>query len=61
MATDPVRQMEVEERSAAAQSTYQGKTYYFCALGCLEAFDKDPKRYLPKHTDVPGRMPPLGW
>jgi len=60
MATDPVCQMEVEERSAAAQSTYQGKTYYFCAPGCREAFDKDPERYLPKHTDIPGRTPPSG-
>lgn len=55
MATDPVCQMEVDEQSAVAQSTYGGKTYYFCAPGCREAFEKDPERYLPKKTDLLGR------
>ncbi len=55
MATDPVCRMEVDEQSAVAQSTYQGKTYYFCAAGCREAFEKDPERYLPKQTDLLGR------
>ncbi|MDH4243164.1 MAG: YHS domain-containing protein [Nitrospira sp.] len=52
---DPVCQMDVDEQSAAAHSTYQGKTYYFCALGCQEAFEKDPGRYIPKETDLLGR------
>lgn len=34
MAIDPVCKMEVDEKSAAATSEYQGKTYYFCAPGC---------------------------
>ena len=55
MATDPVCQMNVEERSAPWQSTHEGKTYYFCSLGCREAFDKDPGQYLPKTTDLLGR------
>jgi YHS domain-containing protein len=55
MATDPVCQMDVEEHSAAGQSTYDGKTYYFCSPGCREAFEKDPGRYLPKTTDLLGR------
>lgn len=42
MTTDPVCQMNVEERTAAGQSTHEGKTYYFCSLGCREAFEKDP-------------------
>jgi YHS domain-containing protein len=38
MATDPVCQMNVEEGTAAGQSTYEGKPYYFFSLGCREAF-----------------------
>jgi YHS domain-containing protein len=55
MATDPVCQMKVDESSAAGQSTYEGKTYYFCSPGCQEAFEKDPGRYLEKTTDLLGR------
>jgi len=55
MATDPVCQMDVEERSAAGQSSYEGKTYYFCSPGCRESFENDPARYLPKTTDLLGR------
>ena len=55
MPIDPVCQMEVDEQSAAARSTYQGETYYFCAPGCQEAFEKDPGQDLPKETDLLGR------
>ncbi len=33
MAIDPVCDMEVDEEKAAATTTYQGQTYYFCAVG----------------------------
>jgi YHS domain-containing protein len=46
MAIDPVCKMTVEEQKAAATSIYQGTTYYFCAKGCKEAFDKSPEKYL---------------
>jgi YHS domain-containing protein len=55
MMKDPVCQMDVDEQSAAAHSTYQGKTYYFCAPGCREAFDKDPARYVSTQADLLGR------
>ncbi|MGE3979777.1 MAG: YHS domain-containing protein [Nitrospira sp.] len=58
MQRDPVCQMDVDEQTAAAQSTYQGKTFYFCSSGCREAFDKDPGQYVPKETDLPGRKTP---
>jgi YHS domain-containing protein len=45
-AIDPVCKMKVEENKAAATSEYQGKKYYFCALGCKKAFDKSPEKYL---------------
>jgi YHS domain-containing protein len=46
MAKDPVCGMEVDEKKAAATSTHEGKTYYFCAKGCKNAFDKEPEKYL---------------
>ncbi len=48
MAIDPVCKMQVEESKAAATSEHKGKEYYFCAVGCKKAFDKDPEKYLAK-------------
>ncbi|MBI2848442.1 MAG: ATP-binding cassette domain-containing protein [Chloroflexi bacterium] len=42
---DPVCGMALERFSAAALSTYEGKTYYFCASGCKKVFDDDPGKY----------------
>jgi YHS domain-containing protein len=47
MAKDPVCNMDVDPKRAAAQSTYKGQTIYFCAVGCKVKFDADPERYLP--------------
>ena len=46
MAIDPVCKMNVDEEKAIATSEYQGKKYYFCAVGCKKAFDKNPEDYL---------------
>ena len=46
MAIDPVCKMEVNEKEAAATSDYQGRKYYFCAVGCQKVFDKEPEKYL---------------
>jgi len=46
MAKDPVCGMDVKEEEAAATYEYQGKTYYFCAVGCKEKFAQDPERFL---------------
>ena len=45
MAKDPVCGMEVDEKKAAAKSQHMGKTYYFCAPGCKNAFDTNPGKY----------------
>lgn len=45
MAIDPVCGMDVDEKTAAATSEYKGQTYYFCALGCKKAFDKEPDKF----------------
>lgn len=42
MAKDPVCGMEVRE-GKAVESTYMGKTYYFCNKSCRRAFDSKPE------------------
>ena len=43
---DPVCGMEVDEKRGKYRSEYMGKTYYFCAAGCKEAFDNNPEKYV---------------
>jgi YHS domain-containing protein/positive regulator of sigma E activity len=43
---DPVCGMEVDPARAAVKIDYEGKTYFFCNAGCLEAFIREPSRYL---------------
>lgn len=50
MAVEPVCKMNVDEKNAAATYEYKGKTYYFCAVGCKEAFAKGPEKH-PKRKD----------
>lgn len=46
---DPVCGMEVSRKSAVEETTYQGKTYYFCAQTCRKAFEADPAKYIHQH------------
>jgi YHS domain-containing protein len=46
MAKDLICGMQVDEKSPAGTSEYEGKTYYFCSPGCKTAFDKDPEKYI---------------
>jgi Cu+-exporting ATPase len=43
---DPVCGMEVAPESAAAQSEYNGQTYYFCSPVCKQRFDADPNNFI---------------
>lgn len=43
---DPVCHMEVSAHNADIRSTYQSKTYYFCAEGCKKEFDAKPEKFL---------------
>ncbi len=45
-ALDPVCQMKVRKKTAAATTVYNGETYYFCSPQCKSAFKKAPLRYL---------------
>ena len=42
---DPVCGMTVQAAGARYTSTYDGKTFLFCGLGCKERFDHEPERY----------------
>ena len=46
---DPVCGMEVSRLTAPAATNYQGKTYYFCATVCKEAFEAEPEKYIHHH------------
>jgi len=48
MAKDPVCGMMVDETKAAGTSIYKGMTYFFCAKGCKDRFDKNPEAFLGK-------------
>jgi YHS domain-containing protein/positive regulator of sigma E activity len=45
---DPVCGMAVDPARAAAKIDFEGKTYFFCNAACLEAFIREPSRYLAK-------------
>ena len=45
-AIDPVCGMEVDPKNAKLISIHRGYKYYFCAEGCLKAFEADPDKYL---------------
>ena len=38
---DPVCHMDINITTAAGRSDYDGKTYYFCSMGCKRDFDTD--------------------
>ena len=46
MAKDLVCGMDVDEKNSQYKSTYEGKTYYFCAPGCKKMFDANPEKYI---------------
>ncbi len=49
---DPVCKMKVDPERAPAKAEYKGKTYYFCAPGCKEAFVKNPERYVREEGEL---------
>jgi YHS domain-containing protein len=46
MEKDVVCGMQVDPKTAAATSEYNGKEYYFCAKVCKEKFDANPQQYV---------------
>ncbi len=42
---DPVCDMRVSPKTAGFTHTHKGKTYYFCASGCVKIFKENPTKY----------------
>ncbi|MCM2329320.1 MAG: YHS domain-containing protein, partial [Lysobacter sp.] len=45
MATDPVCGMQIDEKSAAGSSVFEGRTHYFCSAACKTRFDANPSEF----------------
>jgi len=45
VAIDPICKMDVDPETASGKVEYEGKTYYFCAVGCMKRFQEDPEKY----------------
>ena len=45
---DPICGMDVTPQTAAGKSEHNGQTYYFCSMGCKNAFDAAPEKHLNK-------------
>ena len=43
---DVVCGMRVSTKLSPFRATFRGKTYYFCASGCLRRFKEEPGRYV---------------
>jgi YHS domain-containing protein len=56
MVKDPVCGMVIDAATAAGSSEYEGVTYYFCAVGCKEAFDAEPSKYVGAAAAAPQPM-----
>ena len=46
----------IDRATAAAQSQYEGRTFYLCSEQCLRQFESDPARYAGA-ADVSGSKP----
>ncbi len=46
LAHDPVCHMQVTTQQNLFTSQHAGKTYYFCASGCLKKFEENPRNYV---------------
>ena len=47
---DPVCKMVIDEKLAPEKYDYKGETYFFCAKGCKDKFEKEPEKYLARKT-----------
>jgi Cu+-exporting ATPase len=42
---DPVCGMNITPETAQATAEYDGRTFYFCSVGCKETFVSHPEKY----------------
>ena len=56
---DVVCGMTIDSDSAAGQSQFEGRTFYFCSAQCKRQFDADPGRYTANATSAGDRAETL--
>ncbi|UCD82259.1 MAG: YHS domain-containing protein [Desulfobacterales bacterium] len=47
---DPVCGMQVDACATDLVAEYRDRMFYFCAHGCLQAFEKNPDKYFAQTT-----------
>lgn len=57
MVKDPVCGMMLESTEAAGTYAYKGVTYYFCSRDEIDAFAKNPERYLEREVSLQSKDP----
>ena len=60
MAIDPICGMTIEPATAAGHFDYEGATYHFCSVRCLERFRAAPDQYVKKASVAAAGMPGAG-
>ena len=60
MAIDPICGMTIEPAKAAGHFDYEGTTYHFCSVHCLERFRAAPDQYVKKASVAAAGMPGAG-
>ena len=50
MQVDPVCGMQVDETFIIIKNIYKDQTYFFCAQGCKEKFEKSPETYVDRKS-----------
>ena len=48
---DPVCGMSVEAQTATGKHEFNGETFYFCSVGCLNKFKQNPQKFLEKKRE----------
>ena len=56
-AHDPICHMDIALASAAGRSDHDGRTYYFCSMGCKSDFDADPAASLKLEAEYDHSQP----
>ena len=54
---DPVCHMDIDIGAAAGRSEHDGRTYYFCSMGCKRDFDTDAAGTLQREAEYDHSQP----
>lgn len=51
MVKDIICSMIIDEKTTPFRYEHKGTAYYFCGMGCMERFERDPEGYLSGKKD----------